>query len=75
MEFIYRKYFICAFLFLFKEAYKKAQKLIEQTDIPKGATEMSCNNCKTLENLLDTVKNGGSLSEEEKEGTHRYKRQ
>lgn len=50
-----------------KEGYKKAQKLIEQTDIPKGATEMSCNNCKTLENLLDTVKNGGSLSEEEKE--------
>lgn len=50
-----------------KEGYKKAQKLIEQTDIPKGATEMSCNNCKTLQNLLDTVKNGGSLSEEEKE--------
>ena len=50
-----------------KEGYKKAQKLIEQTDIPKGATEMSCNNCKTLQNLLDTVKNGGSLSKEEKE--------
>ena len=50
-----------------KEGYKKAQKLIEQTDIPKGATEMSCNNCKTRQNLLDTVKNGGSLSKEEKE--------
>lgn len=50
-----------------REGYKKSQKLVERGDVPQGASEMSCDNYKTLQNLIDTVKGGGTLTKEEEE--------
>lgn len=53
-----------------KEGYKKSQKLVEQGDTLQDENKKSCEGVKTLKELVDTVKCGGALTEEEEKRLH-----
>lgn len=53
-----------------KEGYEKSQKLVDKGDMPQGEEEKSCEDVKSLKALIDTVKCGGILTEEEENRLH-----